>query len=127
MLSLLDTVGCSPLDYLLVYQPASPRAAWWTRALHPLFSHVEVWRRLDDGIYITVSPFHDFLECNIVEGDPTGLVQRVTARRPHGTPMFPLGVKTCVSVAKSMLGIRAAWILTPLQLHNYVAHRRGIV
>jgi hypothetical protein len=125
--SLLDTVGCDPRSYLLVYQPHSSRAAWWTRSLDPRFAHVEVWRRLDEGIYLTLQPFHDYLVTDLVEGEPNGVVQRVVARRPQGLPMFPIGVKTCVSVAKAMLGIRAAWVLTPYQLHKYVAAHGGVV
>lgn len=127
MLSLLDTVGCNPCDYLLVYQQRGERSAWWTRALSPRFAHVEVWRSLGDGAYLAVQPFHDCLSADITFAEPDGVVQRVVARRQRGGVMFPVGVKTCVSVAKAMLGVRAAWIVTPWQLFRYVESRKGVV
>jgi hypothetical protein len=32
----------------------------------------------------------------------------------------PLMVTTCVGVVKAVLGIRAPWIITPLQLYRYL-------
>ena len=42
-------------------------------------------------------------------------------------PMFPAGLKTCVSVVKAVIGVRNAFVLTPRQLYNYVDKRGGIV
>ena len=33
------------------------------------------------------------------------------------------GMLTCVTVCKQVLGIKAAWVVTPKQLHNYIKRR----
>ena len=33
------------------------------------------------------------------------------------------GILTCVTVCKQVLGIKAAWVVTPLQLHNYIKRK----
>ena len=33
------------------------------------------------------------------------------------------GMLTCVTVCKQLLGIKAAWVVTPKQLHNYIQRR----
>jgi hypothetical protein len=33
------------------------------------------------------------------------------------------GVMTCVTVCKQLLGIKACWVVTPKQLHNYIKRR----
>ena len=30
------------------------------------------------------------------------------------------GILTCVTVCKQLMGIKAAWVVTPRQLHNYI-------
>lgn len=113
--------------YLLVYQPRAEGWPWWSALVGDAFAHVEVWWLLGDDYYVAVRPYHQYLTVDIMQGPPEGRVQEVVARRLHDSTMFPLGLKTCVSVAKAMLGIRAAWVVTPRQLHNYVAKRNGVV
>lgn len=127
-LSLLDTEGCDPANFVLVYKRASDEAAFWTKWLDARFAHVELWRPLGDDLYLTLEPYHDYLVTRVVEGLPDAQVyQRVTARRRRGMPLVPFGLKTCVSVVKAALGLRAAWIITPKQLFNHIEKRRGIV
>lgn len=126
-LSLLDCEGCEPVRYLLMYSPHCETSAWWTRWLHKDFAHVEILRLVEPGLYIGVLPFHDYLMVEVVEGAPTGVLQNVTAKRKRGVAMWPFGLKTCVSVAKSMLGVRAAGVVTPMQLYKYIEKRNGIV
>lgn len=125
--SLLDTIGDRPQDFLLVYSSNSPRLAWFTRFVDPEFEHVELWQSIGEGYHLCLRPYHDHLVQEIVHGEPEGVVQRVRARRRSRSAMFPLGLKTCVSVVKAMLGIRNAFILTPRQLHRYVEKRKGVV
>ena len=33
------------------------------------------------------------------------------------------GVMTCVTICKQLLGIKACWVVTPKQLHNYIKRR----
>jgi hypothetical protein len=126
-LSLLDLAGCDPIDYLLVYYSRPEAQTWWTRRLDPRYSHVEVWREIEPGFYFATQPSHDYLVTSVVEAQPPGIVQRVSALRRRGKVLWPVGLKTCVTIAKAMLGVRAAWVITPKQLHDYVAQRRGIV
>lgn len=127
MLSLLDTAGCMPVQYLLVYPREGQRRAWWTFFLPDGLDHVDLWRPLGQGFYLVLAAYHDCVSMELVEGEPSGLVQRVTARRPRGKAMFPAGLKTCVTIAKAALGIRAPWVITPRQLYRYVQKRDGIV
>ncbi len=114
-------------EYLLVYQPRCETTAWWARLIARDFSHVEIWWSIGDGYYVAIQPFHHYLEANVMHGEPTGVVQRVTAMRRSRTPMVPFGLKTCVTVAKAVVGIRNAFVLTPKQLFNYVEKRGGVV
>lgn len=115
-------------EYLLVYTYRSEATtAWWARWFTRDFSHVEIWWELGEGYWVAIQPFHHYLEANVMQGEPHGVVQRVTAMRRHRRPMFPMGLKTCVTVAKAVVGIRNAFVLTPRQLYNYVEKRGGIV
>jgi hypothetical protein len=125
--SLVDTVGCSPARLVLVYFPQSPKRVFWTRALDPAFAHVEIWREIGEGYFVALRPDHEFIDVDVIEGPPSGIYQYVTARRRLGVPLCPIGLKTCVSVAKAALGLRAPWIITPKQLYDYVSVREGIV
>lgn len=125
--SLLDTIGERSGNFLLVYSKNSPRLAWFTRWIDREFEHVEVWQDLGLGYYLRVQPYHDVFVVDMAEGAPDGRVQRVRAKRIRRDAMFPFGLKTCVSVAKTMLGIRNPFIVTPWQLFRYVEKRKGVV
>lgn len=126
-----------PAEFALVYPPAEESTAWWARWVgrRSGFVHVEAWWRLGeiDGLewWCAIRPYHDYLAAEMVRGPPESIegarVQRVVAARRRGTPLFPAGLKTCVSVVKAALGIRAAWIITPQQLYDYVERRNGYV
>lgn len=126
-LSLLDTANADPCTFLLVYPQGGQARAWWTFFLTDKLDHVDVWRPLGQGFYLAFSAYHDRLSFELIEGEPVGVVQRVVARRPRGKAMFPAGLKTCVTLAKAALGIRAPWVITPRQLYRYVAKRNGVV
>jgi hypothetical protein len=126
-LSLLDLEDCNPIQYVVVYSPHSETSAWWTRPLQPRFAHVEVWRRIEPGFYHVIQPFCDYVALGVVEAEPAGYFQNVTARRRMGRALSPIGLKTCVSLVKAVLAIRAPWVITPYQLYKYIAHRKGVV
>ena len=114
-------------EYLLVYfRRSEGPTAWWARWIRNGFSHVEIWWSIGEGYYVAIRPYHHYLVADVVHGEPNGEVQRVTAMRRYRTPMFPAGLKTCVTVAKAVVGIRNAFVLTPQQLYNYVEKRGGI-
>lgn len=113
--------------YLLVYSPRSDTTAWWARWLTGKnLAHVEVWWSIGEGFYVAIRPYHHFLVVDIMDGPPEGVIQEVTAMRSHRWPMLPFGLKTCVTVAKAVVGIRNALILTPKQLFDYVEKRNGV-
>ena len=114
-------------EYLLVYSKRSEDTAWWARWVHRDLTHVEIWWSIGEGFYTAIRPYHHYLVVDIMQGEPEGFVQRVTSMRRHTTPMFPVGLKTCVSVAKAVIGVRAPWGITPRQLLQYVAARDGVV
>ena len=114
-------------QYLLVYSRRSEDTAWWARLVHRDFTHIEIWWALGEGFYVAIRPYHHYLVADVMQGEPEGVVQPVTALRKHTTSMFPAGLKTCVSVAKAVIGVRAPWIITPRQLYRYVAARNGVV
>ncbi len=117
----------SPADFLLVYSPAEVKFPWWTRFVDKDLAHVDIWIPLEYECFLVLKPQHDFLQAVVTADPPTGLVQKVQAQRRMGVAMFPLGVKTCVSVAKAVLGVRDIRILTPKQLFLYVEKRKGVV
>jgi hypothetical protein len=121
-------VSNAPQEFLLVYSGRDGDSPWWTRPLHRELAHVDVWQPFEmQGFYLVTSPLHDYLTVQLVEREPTGVVQHVYAQRAQGIAMWPVGLKTCVTVAKAMLGIRDARVWTPRQLHNYIERRNGIV
>ena len=114
-------------EYLLVYYPRGEETAWWARGVDRHFAHVEIWSSIGEGFYTAIRPYHHFLIVDIMDGEPTGTVQKVTAMRRAKLPMFPAGLKTCVSVAKAVIGVRHPLIITPRQLFDYVEKRQGVV
>ena len=122
-----DSIDDRTAQYLLVYQSAGDYTAWWAKWVDKELSHVEIWWEIGGGYYTAIRPYHHYLVVDIMYGPPQGVVQRVTAQRLHELAMFPVGLKTCVTIAKAVIGVRAAWVLTPRQLYNYVAKRGGVV
>ena len=122
-----DGVDERPAQYLLVYSAREAQVPWWARWVDRELAHVEIWWEIGDGYYSAVRPYYHYLVTEIMHGAPNGRVQSVLAQRLDDSVMFPAGMKTCVSVAKAMLGIRSPWVLTPRQLYNYVERRNGVV
>lgn len=120
-------------QYLVVYYRAQPTSAWWTRLIDQRFVHVEVWWHLGDDYWVAVRPNHSHMTCDVMIGAPrvgensVTKLQTVTCLRQATTPMLPIGMKTCVTVVKAVLGVRAAWVLTPKQLYRHIRKRRQII
>lgn len=127
----MESVGClkgeAPCEFVLVYSGTDGNSPWWARGADSKLAHVEIWQPVGDGCYIAVMPMFDCLGIELMGREPTGIVQRVWARRPLGYAMMPIGVRTCVTVAKSMLGIRNWRIQTPRQLYNFIRRCNGQV
>jgi hypothetical protein len=118
--------------YCVVFYGAQMPFAWWTRGLNQRFAHVEVWWHIGDDCWVAVRPNYCYLSCDVMHGAPREGDNGVThtrvlrCRREKTSPMVPFGMKTCVSVVKAVTGIRAAWVLTPRQLYNYLSTKAVI-
>jgi hypothetical protein len=121
-----------PATYHVVFYATQDTSAWWTRGLDPRFVHVEVWWHIGDDYWVAMRPTHCYLSCDIMHGAPrvgdngVSAVCEVTALREKTSAMWPVGMKTCVTIAKAALGLRAAWIVTPRQLYDYITHKAVI-
>ena len=118
--------------YCVVFYESQGTSAWWTKWLDQRFVHVEVWWHIGDDYWVAVRPNHCYLTCDVMHGSPRegeNGVSRfcvIRALRSRTTPMLPFGMKTCVSVVKAVIGLRAAWIVTPRQLRNYLNQKAFI-
>jgi hypothetical protein len=124
--------GRQPLgaaSYSVVFYATQGTSAWWTKALNPRFVHVEVWWHIGDDYWVATRPTHCYLACDVMHGRPlvgengVSAVCDIHALREKTSAMFPFGMKTCVTIAKAIIGLRAAWIVTPRQLYNYLNPR----
>lgn len=118
--------------YSVVYYANRGESAWWARFTHREFTHVEVWWDLGEDYWVALRPNYCFVTCDIMRGAPVAgtneisQVQRVECGRSATRPMFPLGMKTCVTFVKAVLGVRAAWVVTPRQLFSYISRREKL-
>lgn len=139
--SLLDLVGMKVREWMVVYHHREPYYSF-TKFLKPGFRHVELTRPLyygpnvTDVAWLSVLPTFEMLDVELGH-DPTppwvrcpnSTVQKVTAIAPLMSvrSWFDIGPPTCVEVVKMALGIRAFFVRTPWQLHQYIAKREGII
>lgn len=122
--SLLDTANRFPVEWWLVYSDTD-RPHWWNRWLAPRYRHVSAYRR-DGRVWLAYLPNAEFVDVHILRTDEqpwpqSAIVQRVVALRREGavrSRLF-LGPITCVEHMKALLGIRAWFLRTPLQLYRY--------
>lgn len=140
-LSLLDTAGAKVRDWYCVYHHREAHY-WFTKYLKPGFRHVELARpiyygpRVDDVAWLHVLPMFEMLDVELNTDPrppwvkcPQATVQKVTAVAPLMSvrSWFDAGPNTCVEIVKMALGIRAFFVRTPWQLHEYIAEREGII
>jgi hypothetical protein len=89
----------------------------------------------DGGTWLVCDPLKDRIELSVLpvpaNFDLAGFYAQQGHVVLHGLtrPSLPRGLTamvplTCVTVAKRLLGVRAAWVLTPWQLCQ---HLRGVV
>lgn len=102
---------------------------WWLKVLHRGFRHCSVLIQ-KNGIWICVDPLAHRTEINVIdvpdgfnlaewlEGDNCTVVLTHTCRA-EARPLLAMPT-TCVEAVKRLLGIRAAFVLTPWQLHRYL-------
>lgn len=125
--------GAGPATYYVVYYERTAESGFWSWILDPRYVHVEVWYPLGDDYWVAIKPTYCYLMCDIMAGGPkAGVnhvtdVQRVECARETRWPLFPLGFRNCVTLAKYALGLRSWSVLTPAQLRRHILKHRGSV
>lgn len=110
----------------LVFTDAN-QGRWWARFLEPGFGHVSILILLH-GQWTLIRPlygFTDVVSCPYQEGDiPQTMIcdQQaliIPVERDNSEDLRGLvGLQTCVSTAKALMGVRWPWIITPYQLYK---------
>lgn len=105
----------------------------WLRLLRRGFRHCFVLLRLGDA-WVCVNPLAHRTSVEIWTPEPDldlagwlraqdGLtVVETVVRHPAHRPS-PLGLYSCVEAVKRVLGLQERWVLTPAQLHDFLARR----
>lgn len=130
----------SHITFHLIFEPwRGVGVPWWLawlgRCLKPGFGHVSVlwfdprgkawcWAgKLSGGLHVCP------VDGRVAFADLAFLYEEATVvlpvRRPCRAggvdePFMMLGVMTCVSVVKAVLGLRAPWVVTPWQLYRRI-------
>lgn len=112
----------------------APDAPWWLHGLNSDYQHVFAYQGLDTKIRddltlkqtLILNQVGSRLECAVVALDVAEFTRNLTQPggrlvlldiRPAFQPTpYLRGPMTCVEAVKSLLGIRAFWIITPRQL-----------
>jgi hypothetical protein len=102
----------------------------WLRVLRAGFRHCFVVLR-DGSAWLACDPLRDRIELAVLPVPERFDLPGFYANRGHTVLLgatrpdlprdgFGIAPLTCVSVAKRLLGVRAAWILTPWQLYRHL-------
>ena len=129
-----------PRRALVVFTDAPTKA--WLRPLKKNFRHcfcavedpdARVWVMVDalaNGIEVRAVPLADLPDpAAFWRGMGLSVVEAGVAEREGASPppaFFPAPF-TCVEAVKRVLGLRAAWVLTPWQLYRQLAKNKKII
>lgn len=119
--------GVAHIDATVHYFNSAGQVEWYWRLLKAGFWHVAITLHTREGD-VYVDPRMAYVSVRRGTTSIGGHEQKVQASVPLSSP--PWGVlmpATCVSIVKSILGIRAWWVLTPWQLAKYIEKRRGVL
>lgn len=137
---LTDSFGVKIREWYVVFH--AREGHWIFKWLKPGFQHIELTRPEyfgpgpTDCVWLNVLPTFELLEADISTDPrppwlkcPTSTVQKVTTLQPFKKlrSRWDMGPPTCVEVAKMVLGIRAFWVRTPWQLHEYISKRGCVI
>ena len=136
--SLLESehlIGATKCKYYLIYEDKE-NTYWWSKFLKTGYKHVFAlyfdglfWSRLDFTIgwvqfdvltYKTHATIKD-----IIKGQNVTAQYVETWRIPRYRVRMFLAPWTCTEMMKSLLGIRAWWVITPYQLFKYCEAHNG--
>jgi len=118
------------IDYFIAFGHSDVRH-FWDVFTQKGFRHCCAFK-FDGFNWLLVDPLGQCLDINIMpytsEDDVPYIFRQAgwTVIRYKKTikPQFIFrGVLTCVTVCKQLLGIKACWVVTPWQLHNYIKRR----
>lgn len=119
----------NPIDTLVVFHDHG--AFWFSKYLRWGFRHVFVVV-LRNGYWVMLDGRAGLPELGVVAGvdyDLAGFYRRehgftvLGMTAPRRRPRSPVMLGTCVGAVKRVMGIRAAWVLTPYQLYRYLKRR----
>ena len=135
--SLLESqhlVGLSHAKYYFIYE--DKECHWWNKWFKIGYKHVYAikfnglfWIKMEFALGYTefdVLPYdwHDTIN-DVLEGQKV-TIQHVKAwRKPRYRVRLIYAPWTCVEAMKSLLGIRAWWMVTPYQLYKYCEAHHG--
>ena len=135
--SLLESqhlIGLSHKRLYLVYEDKEPH--WWSYFFKSGYKHVSAvifdglfWIKMDftlgyTDIDVLCYDWHDTIKD--VTRDQDMITQYVEAwRKPRYRVRSIFAPWTCVEAMKSLLGIRAWWVITPYQLYKYCEAHHG--
>jgi len=89
--------------------------------------------RWDGYNWVMIDPMGSWLEVQVLPYGPEDNVAEMMrdrgyrvgyVRKSRRDRFIFRGFMTCVSTVKHLLGIRAAWVITPKQLHNYIIRKQ---
>ena len=118
------------VDYFVAFGDSSV-PHFWDVFTRQGFRHCCAFK-FDGYNWVLVDPLGQVLDVNVlpytVEDDVPNLfrnngwtVIRYSKQIKH--KFIFGGILTCVTVCKQVLGIKACWVVTPWQLHNYIERR----
>lgn len=105
---------------------------WWLRLLRPGFRHCFAAIRTG-SVWVVVDPMSHHtlmrLECSpdlMGFYASRGITVVATRVRPPPRRPAPWRPYTCVEAVKRLLGVQAAWVLTPWQLYRFLKMQEKI-
>ena len=131
--SLLDSIHLAGLSRTRIYLLYSDKDdTWWSKFLKKGYKHV-LAVKFDGIFWIKMDYTLGWTDCDVLLYDNKDTIKDVAKgyktqyvevwRRQRYRRLF--APHSCVEMMKSLLGIRAWWILTPYQLYKYCEAHHG--
>ena len=101
---------------------------WWLHILRKGYRHCKIYVQMSEKIYLEVNPLSNqtfiFLHFFENHAEFKKVIHKScfikTKIMQSELKSAPIGAFTCVEVVKRILGIHNFWIITPLQLYNFL-------